>query len=799
MDLNLSYSSDLIFKALTVETFEEGNIIQGSGEAEAKTTDGLEIFADEFQYNKNKGLLIASGKVSVLDKKNQIILKSETIHYTEIDSKITSYDETDINIENKYFIKTKDLNYKYLIKELFSKSPTFISDNFNNKLELQEFKYFFKEEIVRGKKIYLFDNEDNKYFLEDGIIKLKENLLLGKDITVYFSAKGYEVPDGEPRLKGNSVVYGDNKTIVKKGIFTSCKKTDTCPPWLITSKVVTHDKQKKQIQYKNAWLKIYDRPVMYFPKFFHPDPSVKRQSGFLKPSFGNSRLLGASVNVPYFYVISGSADLTFKPRIFSPTRYLLQSEYRKVTKNSSNIIDFSVNNDDLKSQNGTKTHFFLNSLTNLNLSNFDNSKLDIKLERTSNDGYLKLYSMENENSIVQKTSTLESIIEISGDKNNFEFNTSFEAYETLGQLNSNKYEFIYPNYSIQKTSVLNNKIFKNMDFISYGNQRTHTTNIKEVVQINDLTLSSSTGTFNNGIETSFKTLIKNVNSKGTNSAKFKKRGQLEILSILAYDLSWPLKKNEEKFYKYLTPKILVKHSPNETKNIKDNKHLLNFDNIFDLNRIGNNESIEGGSSITLGLEYEKQDLQFNKFFLLNIANVISNKRNDNLPLTSTLGKKQSDFVGNIYYSPTSNLNFDYKYSVDSALKDANFHLLTTELKINNFITSFDFYEENGLIGDISYFSNNFQYLIDEENSLSFITRRNKKNDLTEFYKLLYEYKNDCLTASMHYNKEYYQGNNVKPFEQLFFNITLIPLGGTQTNNLIPQFEKIETYKNQLDK
>ena len=173
-------------------------------------------------------------------------------------------------------------------------------------------------------------------------------------------------------------------------------------------------------------------------------------------------MLGASVNVPYFYVISGSADLTFKPRIFSPTRYLLQSEYRKVTKNSSNIIDISVNNDDLKSQNGTKTHFFLNSLTNLNLSNFDNSKLDIKLERTSNDGYLKLYSMENENSIVQKTSTLESIIEISGDKNNFEFNTSFEAYETLGQLNSNKYEFIYPNYSIQKTSVLNNKIFKNM-------------------------------------------------------------------------------------------------------------------------------------------------------------------------------------------------------------------------------------------------------------------------------------------------------------------------------------------------
>ena len=789
INFNSSYASELIFKALTIETFEEGNIIRGTGKAEAKTLDGLEIFADEFDYNKNKGLLIASGNVKVIDKKNQTILKSETIHYTEIDKKITSYDDTDINIENKYFIKTKDLNYKYLIKELFSKSPTIITDNFKNKIELEEFKYFYIDEIVRGKKIYLLDNEDNKYFLEDGLIKLKENLILGKDITVYFSPKGYEVPDAEPRLKGNSIVYGDNKTVIKKGIFTSCKKTETCPPWLITSKVVTHDKQKKQINYKNAWLKIYDKPVMYFPRFFHPDPSVKRQSGFLKPSFGDSRILGTSINAPYFHVLSDSADMTIKPRIFSATRYLLQSEYRKVTKNSNNTIDFSINNDDLRKLNGTKTHFFLNSLIDLDFSSFNNGKLDIKLEKTSNDNYLKLYSLEDEYTIVQNTSTLESIVEISGDKNDFVFKGSFESYETLGQSNSNRHEFIYPNYSLQKSLDLDNKIFQNLDFLSYGNQRTHTTNIKETVQINDLTLSSSTDVLGVGIERNFTTLIKNVNSKGSNSTKFKKDGQSEILSILTYDLSLPLIKNEEKFYKYLTPKISFKHSPNETKNIKNNKHFLNIANIFNLNRIGNNESIEGGSSITLGLEYEKQDLDYDRLFLFNVANVISDKTNENLPLSSTLGKKQSDFVGNIYYKPTSNLNFDYNYSLDNSLKDSNFHLFETELKINNFITTFSFYEENDLIGDISYFSNDFKYLIDEENSLSFQTRRNKKSDLTEFYKLLYEYKNDCLTASMHYNKEYYQGNNIKPFEQLFFNITLIPLGGTQTSNLVPQFNK----------
>ena len=30
-------------------------------------------------------------------------------------------------------------------------------------------------------------------------------------------------------------------------------------------------------------LKIYDVPILYFPRFFHPDPTVKRQSGFLMP------------------------------------------------------------------------------------------------------------------------------------------------------------------------------------------------------------------------------------------------------------------------------------------------------------------------------------------------------------------------------------------------------------------------------------------------------------------------------------------------------------------------------------
>ena len=34
--------------------------------------------------------------------------------------------------------------------------------------------------------------------------------------------------------------------VLNKGIFTSCKKNDNCPPWSIKSKKITHDKIKKK-------------------------------------------------------------------------------------------------------------------------------------------------------------------------------------------------------------------------------------------------------------------------------------------------------------------------------------------------------------------------------------------------------------------------------------------------------------------------------------------------------------------------------------------------------------------------
>ncbi len=785
-NFELAIADKVIFKATEIQTTEKGNIIIGIGNAEAKVSNGIDIYANKFTYNKNKGTLTANGGVEVIDKLKNIKINSETISYNEINQKIISYDFTEIKIDNKYFIKTKNIHYDHLNGEIFSNFSTELLDQEDNKIKAQQFKYFHNNETIKGEMIEVIDSENNEYFLKNGMINLRKNLLQGKDVSINLTSKGFEVPDAEPRMKGNSIFYGNQKTLIKKGIFTSCKRNDNCPPWSIVSKEIIHDKNKKQINYKNAWLKIYDVPVLYFPKFFHPDPSVKRQSGFLKPKFGDSRQLGSSINLPYFYAISKSSDLTFTPRLFSTNEFLLRSEYRKITKNSEHILDFSLNKNENDKKNGTKTHFFSESLFDLDLPNLDTSYINLNIQKTSSDNYLKRYSLESQDTIVNEVDVLESSFKFSASKNDFWLDLSFESYETIGKPNSDRYEFIYPFYTLNRIFNLNKPLVESLEVNSSGNQKTFSTNIYEAVQINDFLINGSPQVSKNGFENNFQTLIKNVNSNGNNSAKFKEKTQSEILSMLVYNTSYPMQKFNEKFLESFIPKLSLRYSPNDTKNIKKSLKYLNKSNIFSLNRIGESESIEAGGSMTLGFDYEKENEDSKKILGFGAATVFKDKKNDNLSSTSTLNQKQSDIVGDIYYSPLDNLDINYNFSLDHNLDNSNLHDLNLELQTNNFVTTFEFYEENNQIGDKSYFGSEVKYLLDEENSLSFSTRKNKKNDLTEFYNLIYEYKNDCLTASFEYNKQFYVGNNIKPFEQLFFNITLIPLGTTQTENILKE-------------
>ena len=130
----------------------------------------------------------------------------------------------------------------------------------------------------------------DNYFFKSAIFNLKDQSYIAKDIDINLKKDIFGNKKNDPRFKGISSSSKNGVTTIDKGIFTSCKKNDKCPPWSVQAKKITYDKNKKQILYDDALIKVYDIPIIYFPKFFHPGPSVKRQSGLLIPHINNCLL-----------------------------------------------------------------------------------------------------------------------------------------------------------------------------------------------------------------------------------------------------------------------------------------------------------------------------------------------------------------------------------------------------------------------------------------------------------------------------------------------------------------------------
>ena len=91
---NNAFAKDLNFKALEIFTYEDGNLVIGNKNAEAKIENELEIYANKFTYNRNKETLIAEGNVKAFDLINNIDIETNKIFYDKIQKKIITFDET---------------------------------------------------------------------------------------------------------------------------------------------------------------------------------------------------------------------------------------------------------------------------------------------------------------------------------------------------------------------------------------------------------------------------------------------------------------------------------------------------------------------------------------------------------------------------------------------------------------------------------------------------------------------------------------------------------------------------------
>ena len=811
VSFTLTKGEEFNFNTTELQITENGNIIKGINGGEVTTRNNeIIITANNFKYNKLTTLLEAEGNVKVIDKIKDIIIEANEIFYIKNEEKIFSIGKTNIKVDNKYDIDGKDLTLLRNENKLSSNEKAIITNNNSDFYELEKFEYSINEEILKGEQIkvteYQTNNETNQYFFQKGFFNLKTNKFLGKDVNIIFQKLLFDDIENDPRGSGVAG-YGDKlNTYIDNAVFTSCKKTDKCPPWKMRAKNIQHDRVKKQIIYKNAWLDIYDFPVVYFPKFFHPDPSVKRQSGLIRPEIGDHTTLGDSIYLPYFIVISDDKDMTIKPRLFNNDITVLQSEYRQKTKNSVNVIDASITKGHNSSENdagGNRSHFFANSKIDLDLKTFLQSDLEINFEKVSNDTYLKLFDFMRSPLLTGKDNkTLESSIKLDLQHESYDLTTSFEMYETLGGgSNSDRYYYILPSFGFTKIFDLEN-FDGTFDFYSSGNNSLSQTNVASTTVNNNLLYTTYDSFFNNGIKKNFEFLLKNINALGKNSTDYKSSPQSELISTYNYNISLPLKKDNENYINRFTPKLSFKVTPHDMKNNSTTNRKINVDNIFSLDRLALENTLETGESFTLGIDFAKDKInnlildkdkltEIERYFDFKLATVLKFSEEKNIPTISTLNKKNSNIFGQTNFYPNKNTSINYNFSLTDSLDRFESNSFGLAFEFDNFSTTFNYLEESGIMGNSNIVSNSTTYNFNEYNSLSFDTRRNREINLTEYYDLVYEYKNDCLVAEVKYRKDYYDSADIKPKEELFFSITIVPFYTYSPDKMILNKDRID--------
>ena len=103
-------------------------------------------------------------------KLNNIITKSNKITYQKNLEKYFSQGKTNITVEDKYIINSKNVNLLVNENQFFSNENTTVEDLENNFYTAEKFRYQIKKKLFRGNRVFLNTNNNDEYYkiLYDG-------------------------------------------------------------------------------------------------------------------------------------------------------------------------------------------------------------------------------------------------------------------------------------------------------------------------------------------------------------------------------------------------------------------------------------------------------------------------------------------------------------------------------------------------------------------------------------------------------------------------------------------------------
>ena len=583
-------------------------------------------------------------------------------------------------------------------------------------------------------------------------------------------------------------------TEMNKALYSPCElckdKPSRPPLWQLRAQKIVHNQDTHDIEYYDAFLDVYGFPILYTPYLSHPDPTVKRRSGFLSPTYGSSSDLGIIFGMPYYVAIDDDKDLVLRPIITENQNPVFSGEYReRFTHGEFNLTgsvtdaDFT-NNNNIVEHNELRGHVF--GKGRFDLDNTWRTGFDVA--RASDDTYLTRYNFPSEN-VLTTRAYLEGF-----DRRNY---ASIQGFTFQG---------LRPTDTAKTTPL----ILPTMDYNFVGTPNGHGAYF--TADTNFLSLSRIDGTDSRRIslrgawhlpytaehgdvfEVTIQTEADGYYVNDVPDPSSLTGDQLNGFTgrlFPQFELSWryPLVREHETQRELIEPVAALVAGTNGSNPVKipnEDSQSIEFDDadLFSLNRFPGIDRVDSGQRFDYGLNagiYGGNGGSLTAF----LGQSYRFQKASAFPVGSGLEDQLSDFVGRIDFQPSSIYDILYRFRLDkdkltprrhevaAAVGPPEFRVNGDYLFLTEENTTADFQTREEL--NIGVSSKVTQYW-----TVAGQTRQDLEGGSTLSYRFDGTYEDECFILTGTYMRRLFTDREIKPSNTFLFRFTFKNLGQFKT-------------------
>lgn len=601
----------------------------------------------------------------------------------------------------------------------------------------------------------------------------------------------------------SGVRTGGNKTVFRKGVYSPCRLCPDAPSltplWQLKAVEIEHDQEEKVIRYRDAWLEIFGVPVLYTPYFEHPDPTVKRKSGFLAPVIGASEVLGTTYQQPYYWTLGPDQDFTFSPIFTTKQGIVSVGEYRQLFPNGRIDLRGSGTFADRENADGTinPDAFRGNIDSTIRFDLNENWRWGVDAQRATDDTYLRIYNFSS-----PRTLTSRAFAE-GFDGRNYAAVNAYLYQGLRATDNDSESPIVLPlmdyNY-ISEPGIAGGKYTVDANFLALS--RTEGRDSRRVSigvgwelpyigPLGDLYKFTARIQGDGYWVNENDPTTSNVNPSSSTGSDLTGR----FFPQFAAQWRYPWVRSSEGMHQVIEPIAQAVFAPNGSNPDEiPNEDSLDFEfddtNLFSLNRFTGIDRVDPGTRFDYGLKWTVTG-DSGGYASTFVGQSYRLSKADVFAQGSGVEDKLSDIVGRVQIRPTYDLNLLYRFRLD---KDSlEFRRNEVDLSIGPPALNLD-------LGYISVTSASTGSEFADREELNWTLKSQITRDWSIFgaqrldlgesqtrqVRIGATYKCDCFLLQVIAERNFFEDREIKPEDVIFFRIVFKNLGGFG-NDSVPGF------------